>query len=150
MVQQKQGRVKPTLQLKEKVNINDDAGLEKEADVMGEKAVKGTQSNSDSVITPSGLSGRSLGENPVADASALKSQVLYPKKDLLVNHEVEKMTDQNTFEEAYDRFMRENKTQAVGIDPEDYEDNYSVLTETDEDTKKDYADFNAEVRAANV
>lgn len=38
VVQQKQGRVKPTTQLKGKVNINDDAGLEKEADMMGEKA----------------------------------------------------------------------------------------------------------------
>ncbi len=43
VVQQKQGRVKPTKQLKSKVNINDDAGLEKEADVMGEKAVKNTK-----------------------------------------------------------------------------------------------------------
>ncbi|NVJ48701.1 MAG: DUF4157 domain-containing protein, partial [Cytophagia bacterium] len=38
VVQQKQGRVKPTMQLKSQVNINDDAGLEKEADAMGEKA----------------------------------------------------------------------------------------------------------------
>lgn len=38
VVQQKQGRVKPTTQLKGKVNINDDPGLEKEADVMGAKA----------------------------------------------------------------------------------------------------------------
>jgi len=40
VVQQKQGRVKPTLQMKGKVNINDDKGLEKEADVMGAKALK--------------------------------------------------------------------------------------------------------------
>jgi len=39
VVQQKQGRVKPTRQLKSKVNINDDAGLEREADVMGERAL---------------------------------------------------------------------------------------------------------------
>ncbi|MEQ9287430.1 MAG: DUF4157 domain-containing protein, partial [Cyclobacteriaceae bacterium] len=39
VVQQKQGRVKPTKQLKDKVNINDDAGLEKEGDVMGVKAM---------------------------------------------------------------------------------------------------------------
>ncbi|MFK7785802.1 MAG: DUF4157 domain-containing protein [Crocinitomicaceae bacterium] len=39
VVQQKQGRVQPTKQLKSKVNINDDSGLEHEADVMGEKAV---------------------------------------------------------------------------------------------------------------
>ena len=40
VVQQKQGRVTPTLQMKDKVNINDDAGLEKEADVMGMKALQ--------------------------------------------------------------------------------------------------------------
>ena len=40
VVQQKQGRVKPTLQLKEGVNINDDIGLEKEADLMGAKAMQ--------------------------------------------------------------------------------------------------------------
>lgn len=37
VVQQKQGRVKPTMRLKGKVNINDDSGLEKEADEMGKK-----------------------------------------------------------------------------------------------------------------
>jgi hypothetical protein len=40
VVQQKQGRVKATLQLQDKVNINDDVGLENEADVMGTKAVQ--------------------------------------------------------------------------------------------------------------
>ncbi|SJZ87108.1 protein of unknown function [Sediminibacterium ginsengisoli] len=40
VVQQKQGRVKPTIQMKEQVNINDDDGLEKEADVMGAKAMQ--------------------------------------------------------------------------------------------------------------
>ncbi len=39
VVQQKQGRVQPTTQLKA-FNINDDAGLEKEADVMGAKALQ--------------------------------------------------------------------------------------------------------------
>lgn len=39
VVQQKQGRVKPTVQLKGKVNVNDDPGLEKEADVLGAKAI---------------------------------------------------------------------------------------------------------------
>lgn len=41
VVQQKQGRVKPTLQMKKgKVNVNDDKGLENEADVMGRKATQ--------------------------------------------------------------------------------------------------------------
>ncbi|MBN2824205.1 MAG: DUF4157 domain-containing protein [Campylobacterales bacterium] len=40
VVQQKQGRVKPTVQMKGKVNINDDQRLEKEADTMGKKALQ--------------------------------------------------------------------------------------------------------------
>ena len=40
VVQQKQGRVKATVQMKGKVNVNDDASLEKEADEMGAKAIK--------------------------------------------------------------------------------------------------------------
>jgi hypothetical protein len=39
VVQQKQGRVRPTLQMKQGVAVNDDKGLEKEADVMGAKAL---------------------------------------------------------------------------------------------------------------
>ncbi len=39
VVQQKQGRVRPTMQMKGKININDDAGLEKEADIMGARAL---------------------------------------------------------------------------------------------------------------
>jgi hypothetical protein len=40
VVQQKQGRVKPTRQMKLGVPVNDDAGLEKEADDMGAKAMQ--------------------------------------------------------------------------------------------------------------
>jgi len=40
VVQQKQGRVKPTVQMKGRVGVNDDAGLEKEADAMGERAMQ--------------------------------------------------------------------------------------------------------------
>jgi len=41
VVQQAQGRVKPTMQMKDGVPVNDDVGLEHEADVMGSKAVDG-------------------------------------------------------------------------------------------------------------
>jgi hypothetical protein len=40
VVQQKQGKVQPTKQLKGNVNINDNPQLEKEADFMGNKAIK--------------------------------------------------------------------------------------------------------------
>jgi uncharacterized protein DUF4157 len=39
VVQQKQGRVRPTMQMKGKVNVNEDVGLEREADVMGREAL---------------------------------------------------------------------------------------------------------------
>ncbi len=42
VVQQAQGRVQPTMQMEEGTAINDDQGLEQEADVMGEKATRFT------------------------------------------------------------------------------------------------------------
>ena len=44
VVQQKQGRVKPTVQMKGEVPLNDNAGLEKEADVMGDRALAHSES----------------------------------------------------------------------------------------------------------
>ena len=40
VVQQAQGRVRPTMQMKRGVAVNDDAGLEREADLMGAKALQ--------------------------------------------------------------------------------------------------------------
>ena len=51
VAQQKQGRVEPTTQLKGNVNVNDDAGLEKEADVMGAKAASFGQRKSENQET---------------------------------------------------------------------------------------------------
>ncbi|MCR6641932.1 MAG: DUF4157 domain-containing protein [Sporocytophaga sp.] len=52
VVQQRQGRVQPTVQ-KKGVNINDDEGLEKEADEMGAKAAKGEKIKNISLATAS-------------------------------------------------------------------------------------------------
>ena len=55
VVQQKQGRVQPTTQLKGNVEVNDDPGLENEADVMGAKAMaKGVQLKAKEPASPSG------------------------------------------------------------------------------------------------
>ncbi len=69
VVQQKQGRVKPTVQLKRGVPCNDDEGLEKEADVMGAKALASSSVNS--VQTKSITTGTS---------SPLSSQTIQNKK----------------------------------------------------------------------
>jgi hypothetical protein len=51
VVQQKQGRVQATQQMKSDIAINDDQGLEKEADVMGKKAmIESIESNTRSNI----------------------------------------------------------------------------------------------------
>ena len=46
VVQEKQGRVKPTMQMKEGEPANDDQALEKEADKMGAKALKTSRKKS--------------------------------------------------------------------------------------------------------
>ncbi|WPR77389.1 DUF4157 domain-containing protein [Algoriphagus sp. NG3] len=61
VVQQKQGRVSPTHQMKSGVRINDDLGLEEEADRMGEKALQRT------AVKGSGASLQSGGEGFIGD-----------------------------------------------------------------------------------
>ncbi len=58
VVQQAQGRVKPTLQMRGGVSVNDDQGLEREADLMGGKAVAG-------VVQAKQESGSSIESDPV-------------------------------------------------------------------------------------
>ncbi|BDD04506.1 eCIS core domain-containing protein [Aureibacter tunicatorum] len=50
VVQQKQGRVKPTKQMKGKVNVNDDPALERQADIMGQRANEFTSSPTNSEL----------------------------------------------------------------------------------------------------
>ncbi|MEM7086036.1 MAG: C2 family cysteine protease [Bacteroidota bacterium] len=70
VVQQKQGRVKPTSQMKNGAQVNTDQGLEKEADIMGAKAraeavqlkndtslIQGTASNSTAQLAPAAFTG---------------------------------------------------------------------------------------------
>lgn len=72
VVQQKQGRVQPTMQL-QGVNVNDDKGLEHEADMMGARAVHIVQMQS-SISTPSPVNSNKivqlhLGKRPEEDGS---------------------------------------------------------------------------------
>jgi hypothetical protein len=107
VVQQKQGRVKPTLQMKAGVPVNDDANLEREADVMGAKALQGKWHGTDSGPLPSRegsavVQRRKVGkfgvEAEVADGSF---QILAPKdteggnliQDEAVSFEERKLAD---------------------------------------------------------
>jgi hypothetical protein len=53
VVQQKEGRVQPTRQLKGSTNINDDSALEKEADVMGAKSLSATEATGQKTLSDS-------------------------------------------------------------------------------------------------
>jgi|GEM_PF-6753313 len=64
VVQQRQGRVQPTVQ-KKGININDDEGLEKEADEMGEKAAKGAEAGIVQKAAGDGVQLKALEEDKV-------------------------------------------------------------------------------------
>lgn len=53
VVQQAQGRVQPTMQMKDGVSVNDDAGLEHEADVMGRALTSAAQRRDEPEAYPS-------------------------------------------------------------------------------------------------
>ena len=60
VVQQKQGRVKPTMQL-QGINVNDDIGFEQEADIMGRKALQvKSQTSASNLELSSLLSGKQI------------------------------------------------------------------------------------------
>jgi hypothetical protein len=79
VVQQKEGRVKPTMQMKGKVNVNDDAGLEKEADMMGDTALnfsnfklEGNETLSNPKLSSNVIQGR--GQNSLENWSGEKKK----------------------------------------------------------------------------
>lgn len=79
VVQQKQGRVRPTLQMKGNIAVNDSAGLEREADVMGARAVgvKGEKINTafsggvhtGNTVQRVGVGGEKIGFSEIKDES---------------------------------------------------------------------------------
>jgi Domain of unknown function (DUF4157) len=52
VVQQKQGRVRPTMQMREGVKVNDDSALEKDADVMGARASRAGKTGVRPAVVP--------------------------------------------------------------------------------------------------
>ena len=73
VVQQKQGRVKPTMQLKSKVNVNDDAGLEKEADVMGAKSLATAQRKASGGLVEKRIAGHAQPLQAVLNVAAFNA-----------------------------------------------------------------------------
>ena len=102
VVQQKQGRVKPTLQMKGKVNVNDDKGLEKEADVMGGKALHphfALKSNDTIRQTKAVITGTAVQQRMAQEVSSMVFQVenLFKRaKTLLITSIADDLEDDKT------------------------------------------------------
>lgn len=101
VVQQKQGRVQPTTMLKAKVPINDDQGLEKEADVMGAKAENMTNTTQPTLLKEKGIN----------DIQSAQLKTVTIKTTLINDHQV------------YDNNLKPQGTIAGGsvieVDPND-------------------------------
>ncbi|MEO0444121.1 MAG: DUF4157 domain-containing protein, partial [Pseudomonadota bacterium] len=79
VVQQKQGRVKPTLQLKNKTTINHSDTLEKEADVMGHKIATHSKTIQQAVVPHGGNNA----SNPMANGPVVNRPVIQCRRKSL-------------------------------------------------------------------
>ena len=137
VVQQKQGRVKATAQLKSNVPLNTDTGLEKEADVMGAKAAAGNdvQHRTPLLYSPGGNTVQRVPEwlqslislakeHPIATtatvvigAGTLLGYYYYKQNqqnELQQNNQQDELPD----EEEPDWSTYQGVARAIGIDPE--------------------------------
>jgi len=85
VVQQKQGRVKPTMQMKGKINVNDDPGLEKEADVIGKKSLS-MGKESESIIEKINFQNLNLSDSPGKSKNSLQRKL---QENIKENSEVD-------------------------------------------------------------
>ncbi len=110
VVQQKQGRVKATTQLKGKTLINDDAGLEREADIMGAKAMQGGNGEVASLkkVSASGPVQRKIGFE-FEDSSWEVYQGIQQAQPQLAEDEVDQAQDQNGIVKT--RIMNKNEAE---------------------------------------
>lgn len=84
VVQQKQGRVKPTIQMKDRVNVNDDKGLEHEADIMGARALRVQTGNASQQKYSAPLQPKMLAKTVAADTTLQPTWVKYNLGNILM------------------------------------------------------------------
>ncbi|MEW7289083.1 eCIS core domain-containing protein [Aquimarina sp. 2304DJ70-9] len=137
VVQQKQGRVKSTRQFKGNVNINDDAALEKEADIMGAKALQFCKDVSDRPIQLK--TSRPANSNPI-------QRYKTKKEGLTVAGEFHsKSEEQRGLEEEFAKYIKsreqdstdqflwkEDKTPGIQPAEAEYLDDHEIASEKPE------------------
>ena len=134
VVQQKQGRVKPTRQLKGKVAVNDDAGLEKEADVMGDKALGIARNTSEATAQrkPQDTASQKTPARPTSAGLATSTIQRQVQVDLTIDRpDLKKISAQGTVEE-FSGGTSAGKYGWVGVTK--YRSHYSI---SDDDNHED-------------
>lgn len=145
VVQQKQGRVKPTIQMKGKVNVNDDAGLEKEADVMGSNALKIVPDEQNTVDSTLSTSSTLQKNNSVISSLSSTVQLAGDPEGMLPKH------PEGGIAFTFHHIIPENKLKAAwnkikesqqGTNPlEDPQNKGSMLSGFEATLKKGYSTF---------
>ncbi|MBL6448136.1 DUF4157 domain-containing protein [Fulvivirga sp. 29W222] len=85
-VQQKQGRVQPTMQMKGGMNVNDDTSLEREADVMGAKAIQTKAQNNTSIQKKKARNNTSLTTKQLSSTGTIQMAVNIDELDARYQH----------------------------------------------------------------
>ncbi|MFZ6760342.1 eCIS core domain-containing protein [Undibacterium sp. Ji50W] len=142
VVQQAQGRVRPTMQMKQGVLVNDDAGLEAEADVMGAKALGAGASLSAGQLEPGGQHSDQGGDTigSISPTGASRQLVtVYPAQGSsapvqmldVVGENHDESNSQRTAEEEYTKRIRgkdagywQEHEFALGVDEKWGDDKY--------------------------
>ena len=161
VVQQMQGRVKPTMQMKGKVNVNDDVGLEKEADVMGAKALQmKTNSNSANTTAAEAIAQRKLDVVIQSKSSLIQRYVVsgaeeqYPEGSVTASKSeiFEWLNGKKLWSEVQTEWCLIGGSAHVEIVEHLLSSNFDgvvtalvsamgIVPQTDKETKQDYVDF---------
>lgn len=102
VVQQAQGRVQPTMQMKNGVPVNDDKGLEHEADVMGNKAVQMAAYVDNRKLKPPAISNS---QATVAQGKWFRMSTLLDHTDEIEVAEIQASADRGNFFEAFGKIL---------------------------------------------
>ena len=134
VVQQAQGRVRPTMQMKAGVNLNDDVGLEREADVMGDKAL---QISSSPTRWPVGLPYLRAAASFGAEVQLVKTGKR-SLTDYLASHQGNGMADEDDEDHEPDPGLKR-----VKIASDDSSDEDADVEDNDSDSASsvDYGEF---------
>ncbi|MEM0577634.1 eCIS core domain-containing protein [Flavobacterium polysaccharolyticum] len=141
VVQQKQGRVKPTMQMKGKVNVNDDKGLEKEADIMGEKALQESYSKNITQKT------NAQGQNSLIKTFSVNNVIqgkIGPDGDgkLVLDSNLKVYRAKKNTDGTYDMYdQNSNQFKQYGISPDD--ERYNIYDSEKMDDSEDSEKFSS-------